>query len=233
MTLSRHEAVQVEELLNHPDGAKAGRERLSAAWNEGGRPCEFQENVPVLDLIEENDGIKRNWDGLHVLLTGCEDHDEVEHDVPCGRAPARDVVMGGLALAEAGSIERPLDIPLPLTPGEVRAVHSFLRDIDPSRLVRERARLVEKAGVYSFHMTVGLPDGSSRVMSMVEDGSLAEGWKACAVSTLAPQRPETPSSRKSPEEQCCRSRARQESGRSSPAARCRRPACHSGLVSTR
>ncbi|MFI8875761.1 DUF1877 family protein [Streptomyces sp. NPDC055243] len=183
MTLSRHEAVQVQALLNHPEGAQAGRERLRGAWNQGGL-CAFlnegdvlrepQENVPTLDFIEQNDDIKRNWDGLHVLLTGCADHDEVEHNEPCGWAPARDVVMGGLALAEVGSTERPLDIPLLLTPAEVRAVHSFLCDIDASRLVRERARLVENAGVYSFHMNVGLPDGSSRVMSMVEDGSLAE-----------------------------------------------------------
>ncbi|MFC9294196.1 DUF1877 family protein [Streptomyces sp. NPDC057011] len=176
MTLSRHDAAAVEELLRHPDGARAGRSRLWEAWNEGlgiagdegGRA---PGGPPRLEFVEENDDIRRNWDGLHVLLTGCREHDQDEHPTPCGPAPARDVVMGGLPLVEEGAR---LDNPRLLMPAEVRAAHDFLSTVDVHALIRERAGLVEEAGVYSFRMSVGQPDGSVKVMSMIEDGSLAE-----------------------------------------------------------
>ncbi|MFD9405848.1 DUF1877 family protein [Streptomyces sp. NPDC059989] len=183
MTLSRHDAGRVEELLHHPDGAQAGRRRLWEAWNEGLDMNDEGESgsahapggPPRLRFAEENNDIRRNWDGLHVLLTGCREHDRDEHATPCGRAPARDVVMGGLPLVEdgGGGIAR-IDTPRLLVPAEVHAVHAFLRTVDVHALIRERAGLVEEAGVYSFRMRVGQPDGSVRTMSMIEDGSLAE-----------------------------------------------------------
>ncbi|MFG2873511.1 hypothetical protein ACGFYU_00510 [Streptomyces sp. NPDC048337] len=88
--------------------------------------------------------------------------------------PARDVVMCGLPrVGRAGGIAR-VDTPRLLMPAQVRAVHGFLCAVDVPALIRERAALVEEAGVYSFRMRVGQPDGSVRTMSMVEDGSLAE-----------------------------------------------------------
>lgn len=178
MTLTRHDAARVGALLRHPEGAEAGRARLRAAWEEGLTEPALRDGAPLLECVEENDDIRRNWDGLHVLLTGCTRHDGGEcgdedggRPVPCGPAPARDAVMGGLPLSPGGGGWR--NTPLLLMPDEVRAVHGFLRGIDVPALVRERAGLVERAGVYSFRMTVARADGSSRVMSMIEDGSLA------------------------------------------------------------
>ncbi|MFJ4776782.1 DUF1877 family protein [Streptomyces sp. NPDC088762] len=180
MTLSRHDAARVEELLRHPEGDRAGRIRLREAWNEGPDDDAYAIAEPAhgggprLEFLEENDDIRRNWEGLHVLLTGCADHDREEHAMPCGRAPARDAVMGGLPLSEEDGDSLRFDTPRLLMPAEVREVHGFLRTLDVPALVRDRARLVEEAGVYSFRMRVGQPDGSIRVMSMIEDGSLAE-----------------------------------------------------------
>ncbi|MCT2589792.1 YfbM family protein [Streptomyces sp. N2-109] len=176
MTLSRHHAAQVEALLEHPDGAQAGRKRLWDAWTEAPRPDEPHDSVPLLEFLEENDDIRRNWDGLHVMLTGCTNHADHEDREPCGRAPARDAVMGGLALPRGGRTGRIDDARL-LMPDEVRAVHDFLQDLDIPRLVQERATLVEEADVYSFRMGVGLADGSTRNMSMIEDGSLADSLR--------------------------------------------------------
>ncbi|MGA4841311.1 DUF1877 family protein [Streptomyces sp. G45] len=177
MTLTRHDAAEVDRLLDHPDGERAGLARLWHAWDEGLGPPELRAqepppDEPFLDHIEENDDIRRNWEGLHVLVTGCDRHDAHEDDdPPCGPAPARDVAMGGLSLDGSGSGGR-LNTPFLLTPAQVRAVHGFLRDLDPAALIRERAALVADAGVYSFHMGVLQPDGSTPRMSMVEDGSL-------------------------------------------------------------
>ncbi|MGW8378991.1 DUF1877 family protein [Streptomyces sp. ODS28] len=172
VTLSRHDAARVDALLDHPDGPSAGRERLRSAWSAGLSPRSPGEGEPALECLEENDDIRRNWDGLHVLLTGCRDHRHDDDEPPCGEAPARDAVRGGQALTGADSSAQ-LQTPVLLMPDAVRAVRDFLRGLDAHRLLRERADLVERAGVYSFHMTVGLPDGSSRRMSMIEDGSLA------------------------------------------------------------
>lgn len=45
-------------------------------------------------------------------------------------------------------------------------------------MIRERAGLLEEAGVYSFRMGVQGPDGSIERLGMIEDGSLAESLEA-------------------------------------------------------
>ncbi|MEV8532383.1 DUF1877 family protein [Streptomyces sp. NPDC051211] len=184
MTLSRHDAARVGALLDHPGGVRAGRRRLWDAWDAWDDPAEEagaheQAAPPVLEALEETHEIRRNWDGMHVLLTGCEDHyhEEDAQERACGPAPARDVVMGGLPLSGAAGPAR-IGVPVLLMPDEVRAVHGFLSGVDVPRLVRERAGLVEAAGVYSFRMTVQWADGSSRNMSMIEDGTLASALEA-------------------------------------------------------
>lgn len=178
MTLSRHDAAQVDALLRHPDGERPGRLRLWEAWDEGAG------DSPELEFLEESHGIARNWDGLHVLLTGCEDHTAEDHEVPCGPAPARDVVLGGLPLTREGQQDGNLRLNNArlLLPAEVSAADGFLRsfaarDADIPALVRERAALIEAADVYSFRMGVAWHDGSVRRMSMIEDGSLAESLR--------------------------------------------------------
>lgn len=179
MTLSRHDAAQVDALLRHPAGERPGRLRLWEAWNEG------PGDSPDLEFLEESHGIARNWDGLHVLLTGCQDHIAEDHEVPCGPAPARDVALGGLPLTREGQ-EDP-DVRLNnarlLLPAEVRAADGFLRsfaarDSDIPALIGERAPLIEAADVYSFRMLVATRDGRASRMSMIEDGSLAESLRA-------------------------------------------------------
>ncbi|MFC8825001.1 DUF1877 family protein [Streptomyces sp. NPDC057137] len=181
MTLSRHDAAQVAALLRHPDGERAGRLRLWEAWDEGAG------GSPALEFVEESHGIARNWDGMHVLLTGCVNHTDEDHEVPCGPVPARDVVLGGLPLMSKGQDDLEdsalrLGNARLLLPAEVRAAERFLRsfaarDTDIAARIRERAALIEAADVYSFRMLVGSPDGRATRMSMIEDGSLAESLR--------------------------------------------------------
>lgn len=99
LTLTRHDAAQIEELLEHPEGPSAGRERLRLAWND----VVFEDDedgTAYPRVIEETSEVRRNWDALHVLLTGAESFDEDGELLTCAPAPARDVVMGGLVLAE-------------------------------------------------------------------------------------------------------------------------------------
>lgn len=105
--------------------------------------------------------------------------------MPCGPAPARDVVLGGLPLTREGQ-EDP-DVRLNnarlLLPAEVRAADGFLRsfaarDSDIPALIGGRAPLIEAADVYSFRMLVATRDGRASRMSMIEDGSLAESLRA-------------------------------------------------------
>ncbi|WP_328859584.1 DUF1877 family protein [Streptomyces sp. NBC_00306] len=174
LTLTRHDAAQIEELLEHPEGPSAGRERLRLAWND----VVFEDDedgTAYPRVIEETSEVRRNWDALHVLLTGAESFDEDGELLTCAPAPARDVVMGGLVLAERGGNQGRLYNPLLLMPDQVRAVHSFLQGLDAPTLIACRGDLLRKATFYSFSTDIPQPDGTLRTESVVEDGSLAAG----------------------------------------------------------
>ncbi|GAA3741006.1 hypothetical protein HDA32_002550 [Spinactinospora alkalitolerans] len=170
MWLTRHDQEQVLALLDHPDGVRAGRDRLLQAWWD--MPDEPEQDPSAALQVLEEVWTARTWDALHVLLTGCENTDD--DMVPTGEAPARDVVMGGLVLSPDGGAAR-LKTPLLLTPDEVRAVHAHLQAVDRDALIRERHPLLREVGPYSFGTTAepGRPDAEG---DMVQNGSLARDF---------------------------------------------------------
>jgi hypothetical protein len=161
MGITRHDYAEVLTLLDHPEGQDAGRERVYSEWYDD---IDYPRPGSRLRTLEWAH-ITRTWDALHVLLTGCENVDEVDYAPPTGEPPACDVIMGGLMLSHRTSRRHlRLNNLLLLTPAEVRAVDSFLEDTDLDALVRERGHLLEELNVYSFST------------DMIEEGFLAHDF---------------------------------------------------------
>ncbi|MER6073712.1 DUF1877 family protein [Streptomyces sp. NPDC001817] len=171
MGITRHEESEILALLDHPEGPESGREQVRNEWYDDAEYPRPGSRLRTLESVY----ITRTWDAIHVLLTGRENIDEVDFAPPTGEPPACDVIMGGSILNHRGRGHAlRMNNLLLLMPDEVQAVDAFLKGIDLDCLIRERGHLLEELDVYSFYMTVELPDGRKEYMNMLEDGSLVE-----------------------------------------------------------
>ncbi|MET9655489.1 DUF1877 family protein [Streptomyces sp. NPDC006510] len=172
MGITRHDNAEILQLLDHPEGPDAGRERVRNEWNSNDdcyRPGSLLRTL-------ESTYITRTWDAIHTLLTGCENIDMVDFAPPTGEPPACDVIMGGLIVGRRGGHGLRMNNLLLLMPDEVRAVERFLQGIDLDEMIRERRDLLDEVYVYSFCTTVRNDDGSEHESTMAEDGSLADDF---------------------------------------------------------
>ncbi|MFF3782704.1 DUF1877 family protein [Streptomyces sp. NPDC001933] len=172
MGITRHDSEEILQLLDHPEGPDAGRERVRNEWNSDD---DYRRPGSQLRTLESTH-ITRTWDAIHTLLTGCENIDMVDFAPPTGEPPASDVIMGGLIIGRRGGHGLRMNNLLLLMPDEVRAVDRFLRGIDLDEVIQERRDLLDEVYVYSFCTTIRKEDGSEQESNMAEDGSLADDF---------------------------------------------------------